>query len=417
MTTGRRSGTNPYAPAYRVLEADLHARGLDVEAIKRALKAQWIETPSWGYADSGTRFKVFPQAGAARTTHEKLADAAQVHRFTGVAPSVALHIPWDKVDDYAALKDYAASLGLKLGAINPNLFQDSDYMLGSVTHPEARVRRKAIAHLLECVEIAKTLGSRDISLWLADGTSSPGQDRFRARWARLSESLAECYAALPAPMRLLIEYKFFEPAFYSTDIGDWGMAILQAKKLGERALVLVDLGHHPLGTNIEQIVALLIAEGRLGGFHFNSKKFADDDLTTGSINPYELYLIYNELIDGASDPAVKMDVAYMIDESINIKPKIESMIQSVVNVQEAYARALVLERDKLVRTQLAGDVVSAEELVVKAYRTDVTPLLARVREEMGLQPDPLAAYRASGYYAKVCEERRGTAEGRAGLGG
>lgn len=390
---------------YRVLADDLTARGLDVAQIKASLKTQRVETPSWGYADSGTRFKVFRQRGAARTAYEKLADAAQVHKYTGIAPSVALHIPWDKVDDYAHLMSYAQGLGLQLGAINPNLFQDEEYMLGSLCHPDAAVRRQAINHCLECVEIAVTVGSNIISLWLADGTSSPGQDSIRGRKHRLLEALHEVYAAMPAPMCLLIEYKFFEPAFYHTDLGDWGMAYLMAEKLGDRAQVLVDLGHHPLGTNIEQIVALLIDEGRLGGFHFNNKKFADDDLTVGSINPYELFLIFNELIDGERDPQVTMDVAYMIDESINIKPKIESMLQSVINVQEAYAKALLINRDKLAEAQAAGRVVEAEETLLDAYRTDVRPLLAAVREEMGRAPDPITAFRASGYYEKVCAER------------
>jgi L-rhamnose isomerase/sugar isomerase len=403
--------------AYRILVDSLAQQGIRVEDVKKALKAQKIETPSWGYADSGTRFKVFRQAGAARTTFEKLADAAQVHRFTGVAPSVALHIPWDKVDDYGELAAYARSLGLALGAVNPNVFQDDEYKLGSLCNPDAAIRRRAVAHCLECIEIAKTIGSRDISLWLADGTSSPGQDNMRQRKHRLAETLHDIYAAMPAPMRLLIEYKFFEPNFYSTDLGDWGTSFLMAQKLGDRAQVLVDLGHHPLGTNIEQIVAFLIDEGRLGGFHFNNKKFADDDLTVGSINPYELYLIFNELIDGAMDPAVKMDVAYMIDESVNIKPKIESMIQSVVNVQEAYARALLIDRKKLSEAQLSGDVVTAEETVVRAFRTDVTPLLAAVRDEMGLAPDPLAAYRASGYTEKVLAERKVVAGGESGYPG
>ena len=234
--------------AYKLLADDLGARGIDVEKVKAALKKQWIETPSWGYGDSGTRFKVFKQPGAARTPFEKIADAAQVHKFTGIAPSVALHIPWDKVDDYRELKEYAESLGLKLGAINPNLFQDDDYKLGSVCHPDPAVRQKAVEHILECIEIAKTVGSQIISLWLADGTNYPGQDSFRARRHRLIEALQQAYAAMPAPMRLLIEYKFFEPAFYHTDLGDWGMALLTAQKLGERAQVLVDLGHHPLGT-------------------------------------------------------------------------------------------------------------------------------------------------------------------------
>ena len=403
--------------SYRLLAAELGARGLDVEAIKSALKAQRIETPSWGYGDSGTRFAVFAQPGAARTPFEKIADAAQVHKFTGVAPSVALHIPWDKLSDYGELKTYAASLGIKLGAINPNLFQDEIYKLGSVTNPDPAVRRQAVAHMLECVEIAKAVDSDLLSLWLADGTSVPGQDSFRGRMHRLVDSLAQVYIAMPTKMRMLVEYKFFEPAFYQTDLGDWGMSMLVCQKLGTRAQVLVDLGHHPLGTNIEQIVALLLDEGRLGGFHFNAKKYGDDDLTVGSINPYELFLIYNELIDGERDPKVKMDVAYMIDESINLKPKIESMIQSVVNVQTAYAQALLIDRAALAEAQRNGNIVAAEELLLAAYRTDVRPLLAQVRDEMGLAPDPLAAYRASGYYEKVCTDRKKATSQGAGYPG
>ncbi len=401
---------------YRVLAENLAAKGLDVAEIRGALKAQRIETPSWGYGDSGTRFKVFPQAGAARTAFEKLEDAAQVQRFTGITPSVALHIPWDLVDDWSALQDHAASLGLTLGAINPNLFQDEDYKLGSLTHPDARVRNKAIQHCLDCIDIAKTLDSDIISLWLADGTNYPGQDSFRRRKRRLEDALRTIYEAMPAPMRLLIEYKFFEPAFYHTDLGDWGTSLLMAQKLGERAQVLVDLGHHPLGTNIEQIVAYLIDEERLGGFHFNSKKFADDDLTVGSINPYELFLIYNELIDGERDENVEMNVAYMIDQSHNVKPKVEAMIQSIVNCQIAYARALIVDRQALAEAQDAGDIVGAEEILLDAFRTDMRPLLAAVREEMGVAMDPLAAYRKSGYMEKVAAER-GAAGGGSGYPG
>jgi len=406
-----------WRPAYRVLIDDLAERGLDIEQIKDALKAQKIETPSWGYADSGTRFQVFAQPGAAQTVPQKLEDAAQVNSFTGVAPSVALHIPWDKVDDYDKMADYAAELGLTLGAVNPNLFQDDEYRLGSLCNPDGEIRRQAVDHMLECVEIAKTIDSSIISLWLADGTNYPGQDSFRRRKNLLVETLTEVYAAMPEPMRLLIEYKFFEPAFYHTDLCDWGMSLLTAQKLGTRAQVLVDLGHHPLGTNIEQIVAILIDEGRLGGFHFNSKKFADDDLTVGSINPYELFLIFNELIDGELDPAIDMDVAYMIDQSHNVKPKVEAMIQSVVNVQTAYAQALLIERDVLTKAQLSGDIVGAEETLMRAYRTDVRPLLAAVREEMGIDPDPVSAYRSSGYYAKVCAKRGKAAASSSGYQG
>jgi L-rhamnose isomerase / sugar isomerase len=400
---------NRWKEAYRVLADDLATRGLDVETIKSALAAQHIETPSWGYADSGTRFKVFPQPGAARSAYEKLADAAQVHRYTGVAPSVALHIPWDKVDDYDDLQAYAQSLGLELGAINPNLFQDDEYKLGSLCNPDGEIRQQAIDHMIECIEIAKTVGSQDISLWLADGTNFPGQDSIRGRMERLVESLETAYAAMPAPMRLLIEYKFFEPAFYHTDLGDWGMAYMVALKLGERAQVLVDLGHHPLGTNIEQIVALLLGERRLGGFHFNAKKFADDDLTVGSINPYELFLIFHELIaanhDATGELTVPAHVAYMLDQSHNLKNKVEAMIQSVVNVQVAYAQALCIDRPALKEHQRAGNVLAAEETMLDAYRIDVRPLLMQVREEMGLDPDPLAAYRRSGYYQKIVAER------------
>ncbi len=394
-----------WQPAYRVLSDQLTAKGLDVAAIEVNLKAQRIETPSWGYADSGTRFKVFAQAGAARTAQEKLEDAAQVNKFTGITPSVALHIPWDIVDDWGALKQYAASLGLTLGAINPNLFQEPEYKLGSLCNADETIRRKALDHMFECIDIAKTVGSDIISLWLADGTNYPGQDNMRDRKRRLEAVLHEVYDAMPAPMRLLIEYKFFEPAFYHTDLGDWGTSLLMATKLGDRAQVLVDLGHHPLGTNIEQIVAYLIDEGRLGGFHFNSKKFADDDLTVGSINPYELFLIYNELVSGDLDDSVEMNVAYMLDQSHNIKPKLEAMIQSIANVQVAYARALCIDRNKLRDAQLSGDVVMAEETLLDAFRTDVRPLLAKIREDMGIDADPIAAYRASGYYEKICQER------------
>lgn len=395
------------AEAYRLLVETLASRGIDVEKVKAALKRQRIETPSWGYGDSGTRFKVFGQAGSARNTYQKLDDAAQVQRYTGIAPSVALHIPWDRVPDYGELLAYAQSLGLELGAINPNLFQDDTYKLGSLCNPDGEVRRQAVEHILECVEIAEMVGSQVISLWLADGTNYPGQDDMRARRRRLLDGLQETYAAMPAPMRYLIEYKFFEPAFYHTDLGDWGMALTMCQKLGDRAQVLVDLGHHPLGTNIEQIVALLIDEGRLGGFHFNNKKYADDDLTVGSVNPYELFLIFNELVAGELDPSVDMNVAYMIDQSHNIKPKFEASIQSVMNIQEAYARALLIDRSSLAQAQCEGDVVMAEEILQAAYRTNVTPLLAQVRDEMGLSSDPLTAYRASGYYERVCRERMG----------
>src|SRR3954464_2202398 len=268
-----------------------------VTDIEQALGALEIETPSWGYGDSGTRFATFQQPGRPRDVFERLDDAAEVHRLTGAAPAVALHFPWDQVDDFGALRRGAEERGLRIGAVNPNLFQDPDYKLGSITHPDERVRHKAVEHLLECVEIARELGSTAQSLWLADGTNYPGQDDLRSRRSRMLDALARVYAALPSEQELLVEYKLFEPAFYATDLADWGSALLTCQKLGERARVLVDLGHHAQGVNIEQIVAILADEGRLGGFHFNNRKYADDDLIVGSVNPFELFLIFVELAE------------------------------------------------------------------------------------------------------------------------
>jgi L-rhamnose isomerase/sugar isomerase len=399
-----------YREAYQVLADRLSARGVDIAAVKEKLKAQRVETPSWGYGNSGTRFQVFPQPGVPRNPFEKFEDAAQVHRYTGICPSVAIHIPWDRVDDWQALKQHAESLGLRIGAINPNLFQDYDYKLGSMCHPDPAVRRKATDHMLECIDIARQTGSSVLSLWFADGTNYPGQDSFRARKHRMVDVLADVYRAMPAGMRMLIEYKFYEPAFYHTDLADWGLAYLVALKLGPQAQVLVDLGHHAQGVNVEHIVATLLDEGRLGGFHFNNRKYGDDDLIVGSINPYELFLIFNELVGAEADPRTApaaRNVAYMIDQSHNIEPKIPAMIQSVINVQTAYAKALLVDRAALEQRQHAGDVLGAHVVLNEAYETDVRPLLAVVREEMGVPPDPLPAFLASGYMARVAEARQG----------
>ncbi len=388
--------------ALQRLADKMAARGMDLEQVLTALAEQRVEVPSWGFADSGTRFQVFHHPGAARTAQEKLDDAAQVQRYTGICPSVALHIPWDKTDDYEALKAYAGRLGLQLGAINPNLFQEKEYRLGSLCHPSAEVRRQAVDHCLECIDIARATGSKAISLWLADGTNYPGQDILMARKHRLEETLREIYAAMDPDMRLLVEYKFFEPAFYSTDIPDWGFSFLLCQKLGPQAQVLVDLGHHPLGTNIEQIVGTLLDEGKLGGFHFNAKKYADDDLMVGSTNPYELFLIFNELIAAGQRAA---QVAYMIDQSHNVEGKIGAMIVSVMNVQTAYAKALLIDRAALERAAEAGDVLGGNAVLDDAYQTDVRPLLVEVRRRLGVPADPLAAYRASGYEQKIAAER------------
>lgn len=400
---------------YEQLVETLQKQGQDVGAIERKLQAQSIETPSWGYADSGTRFKVFKQAGAATSLSEKLNDAAQVQRMTGVAPAIALHIPWDMVDDWQALREEARDLGLTIGAINPNLFQDDIYKMGSLTHPQRTVRDQALEHVAQCVEIMEHTGSGALSLWLADGTNYPGQDDLRCRRRRLEESLAQVYRMLPEDGRLLLEYKFFEPAFYATDVPDWGMALLLCSKLGERAQVLVDLGHHAQGVNIEQIVATLLDEGRLGGFHFNNRKYADDDLTTGSVNPYELFLIYCELVAGELDPHLRSDIVYMIDQSHNVKPKVEAMIQSVVAIQRAYAKALIVDRQALAKAQSEGDIVAAEECLIRAFNTDVEPLLIKVRKDLGVPADPLAAHRQSGYQARI-EAERGGRSGQVTLG-
>ncbi|MFQ5855287.1 MAG: L-rhamnose isomerase [Anaerolineae bacterium] len=397
-----------YKEAYRVLADQLAGRGIDVDAVKTDLKAQKVETPSWGYGDMGTRFQVFHERGTARNLFEKLTDAAQVHKLTGVCPTVAIHIPWDKVDDYAAAQQHAESLGIAIGAVNPNYFQEPEYRLGSMCHPDPAVRRQALDHTLECIEIAKTVGSKVLSLWFADGTNYPGQDSIRGRKHRMEEGLAEVYQAMPADMRMLVEYKFFEPAFYHTDIPDWGVAYTLCLGLGPRAQVLVDTGHHAQGTNIEHIVAFLIDQGKLGGFHLNNRKYADDDLITGSINPYEIFLIFNELVDGARDPKTAdtvANVAYMVDQSHNIEPKIEAMLQTVINIQTVYAKALLVDRKALAEAQQNLDVLGANRILNEAYAADVRPLLAAVREEMGCPPDPMAAYKASGYYGHVQAER------------
>lgn len=387
----------------------------DLSAVKAAVKALRIETPSWGYGNSGTRFKVFAQAGAAVSLYEKIDDAALVHRLTGACPSVAIHIPWDKMEDWSPVTTYARERGIAIGAVNPNVFQDDEYMLGSVCHPRAEVRRRAIDHMLDCVAIGRELGSTALSLWFADGTNYPGQDDIRARKARMTEALAEVYAAMPATMQMLIEYKFFEPAFYHTDLADWGMAYLMATRLGPQAQVLVDTGHHPQGTNIEHIVALLIDEGKLGGFHFNNRKYADDDLMVGSVNPYELFLIFHEIISASQDPrnaATANSIAYMLDQSHNVEPKVEATIQSVMNVQSAYAKAWLVDRAALAEAQAALDVLAANRILHAAFETDVRPLLAEVRQELGAATDPIAAYRASGHRERVGRER-----GRVKVGG
>jgi L-rhamnose isomerase / sugar isomerase len=377
-----------------------------IDEVKAALRGQRIETPSWAYANSGTRFKVFSQAGVPRNPMEKIADAAVVHRLTGVAPTVALHIPWDRVDDYAELAKYAADQGVGIGAINANVFQEDDYKLGSVTNPDPAVRRKATDHLLECVDIMDATGSRDLKLWFADGTNYPGQDSIRARQDRLASALREVYDRLGERQRMLLEYKLFEPAFYATDVPDWGTSYAHCLELGPKATVCIDTGHHAPGTNIEFIVAILLRAGRLGAFDFNSRFYADDDLMVGAADPFQLFRIMCEIVSaGALGP--EAGIAFMLDQCHNIEPKIPAIIRSVLNVQEATAKALLVDAPALAAAQRSGDVLAANAVLMDAFATDVRPLLAEVRTELGLDPDPVAAYHRCGYAEQIIAERVG----------
>ncbi|MBN3458177.1 L-rhamnose isomerase [Mycobacterium sp. DSM 3803] len=365
-----------------------------------------IELPSWAFGNSGTRFKVFGSPGTPRTVEEKIADAATVHRLTGLAPTVALHIPWDTVDDYAALSRYAAEQGVRLGTINSNTFQDDDYKFGSLTHTDKAVRQKAIDHHLACIEIMNQTGSRDLKIWLADGTNYPGQGDIRGRQDRLAESLASIYQHIGPAQRMVLEYKFFEPAMYMTDVPDWGTSYAQVSALGERAMVCLDTGHHAPGTNIEFIVAQLLRLGKLGSFDFNSRFYADDDLIVGAADPFQLFRIMFEVVRGGGlDPASQ--VALMLDQCHNVEAKIPGQIRSVLNVQEMTARALLVDTQALAVAQESGDVLGANGIFMDAFYTDVRPALARRREDRGLPGDPMAAFAASGYQDTINAERIG----------
>ncbi|BBY27808.1 L-rhamnose isomerase [Mycolicibacterium sediminis] len=365
-----------------------------------------IELPSWAFGNSGTRFKVFGTPGTPRDVREKIADAAMVHRMTGLAPRVALHIPWDRVDDYAALSRYAEDQGVALGTINSNTFQDDDYKFGSLTHTDKVVRQKAIDHHLDCIEVMNQTGSRDLKVWLADGTNYPGQGDIRGRQDRLAESLATIYQHVGTDQRLVLEYKFFEPAMYMTDVPDWGTSYAHVSALGERAKVCLDTGHHAPGTNIEFIVAQLLRLGKLGSFDFNSRFYADDDLIVGAADPFQLFRIMFEVIRGGglSDDS---DVALMLDQCHNVEAKIPGQIRSVLNVEEMTARALLVDGEALAVAQDAGDVLGANEIVMDAFYTDVRPMLAERRAERGLPERPMIAFRDSGYRETIEAERAG----------
>jgi L-rhamnose isomerase / sugar isomerase len=365
-----------------------------------------VEVPSWAFGNSGTRFRVFGSAGTPRSVEEKIADAAQVHRMTGLAPTVALHIPWDAVDDYRALRRFAEDHGIGLGTINSNTFQDDDYMLGSLTHVDPQVRKKAVAHHLHCIDVMESTGSRDLKVWLADGTNYPGQGDIRARQEWLAEGLAEIYSHLAEHQRLVLEYKFFEPAFYHTDVPDWGTAYVQVRELGERAVVCLDTGHHAPGTNIEFIVAQLLRLGRLGSFDLNSRFYADDDLMVGAADPFQLFRILVELVRGGGFGA-DTDVALMLDQCHNVEKKVPAQIRSVLTVQEMTARALLLDTVALDAARAEGDVLGANAVYMDAFYTDVRPALATWREQCGLPADPMAAHVESGYQERIEADRVG----------
>jgi L-rhamnose isomerase / sugar isomerase len=385
---------------------DTDMAGLDVEKVWRALDGFRIELPSWGFANTGTRFGKFVQAGAATTIEEKFSDASQVNALTGASPTISLHVLWDMpggTKDVSAIQKLQTKYGMRVGSVNPNLFQDLKYKYGSIANPSAEVRGIALAHLLDSVEIGRELGARDLSLWIADGSNYPGTQSIRRRIARMEEVLGATYAAMGPEQRMLIEYKPFEPAFYHTDIADWGMAMELARGLGPKAKVLVDTGHHFLGTNVEQIVAWLLHLGVLGGFHFNDRKYADDDLTLGSIDPYQVFRIFHEIV--SAKESERAGIAFMIDQSHNLKGKMEAMVQTVVMAQELYAKAALIDQARLAELQDTCRLVEAEECFRGAFWLDVRPIVREWRVARGLPAEPLKALAESGYVEKITQER------------
>lgn len=404
---------------YGVLREALERRGVDVAGVEASLKVQVIELPSWSVGNSGTRYGVFREEGAARHVWDRIDDCAEIQRLTGVNPVMATHVSWDVTEDgsYSPVREYAEARGLRIGTVHPNAFLGQHFRLGSICAPDRAVRDATVEHFIDCVRISREMGSRVIGVWLADGTNYPGQDHLRSRKHRLVEGLQPLYEAMNDDMTLLVEYKFFEPGFYTSDLMDWGMSLLVCNRLGPRAKVLVDLGHHALGVNIEHIVAVLLDEGRIGGFHLNNRKYADDDLMAGTANPLELFLIYDQIVDATFDPATRATaegIVYMLDQSHNVEPSIEGLIQSVMNTQTAFAKALIVDRSSLRPLQATGDVVFANRVLMEAFETDVQPLLKKVRIEMGREPDPLLAYRASGYAENIARARAGGGGGTLG---
>ena len=395
---------------YAALGGKLARDGVDIARLKERAAAFVVAVPSWGVGTGGTRFARFPGAGEPRHIFDKLDDCAIIHQLTGATPRVSLHIPWDKVADLAELKQKAAALGLGFDAMNSNTFQDSpgqklSYKFGSLSHTDAAVRRQAVEHNLECIEIGRALRSKALTIWIGDGSNFPGQSHFTRAFERYLDSARTIYAALPADWRLFTEHKLYEPAFYSTIVQDWGTNYLIASTLGEKAYCLVDLGHHAPNTNIEMIVARLIQFRKLGGFHFNDSKFGDDDLDAGAINPYQLFLVFNELVDAELSDAPGFDPAHMIDQSHNVTDPIESLMVSAMEIERAFIQAHLVDRKALSAAQESNDALAASETLKRAFRTDVEPILAMARLEKGAAIDPVASYRASLYRAKVAAER------------
>jgi L-rhamnose isomerase / sugar isomerase len=395
---------------YEALAVQLRRRGIDIEAITSAVQRFRVAIPSWGVGTGGTRFARFPGIGEPRNVFEKLEDCSVIHALSGATPTVSLHLPWDKTTDYPALREYARALGLGFDAVNSNTFQNQpgqprSYKFGSLTHTHAAVRDQAVEHNLECIRVGELLGSKALTLWIGDGANFPGQQHFARAYERYLESAGRIYAGLPNDWRLLIEHKMYEPAFYATVIQDWGSSLLAAQTLGSKAFCLVDLGHHAPNVNIEMIVARLVHARRLGGFHFNDSKYGDDDLDAGSIDPYRLFLVFNELVDADSRKAPDFRPAHMLDQSHNVTDPIESLMTSAIEITRAYAQALLVDRTALAGFQDENDALMATQTLKRAFTTDVGPILARARERAGAAIDPVSAFRASAHRATVSTRR------------
>jgi L-rhamnose isomerase/sugar isomerase len=416
------SANQPHAAAlaadYAHLGTQLERRGVKIDDISQAVADFKVAIPSWGVGTGGTRFGRFPGPGEPRDVFEKLEDCAVIHKLTGATPTVSLHLPWDRTDDYRALRERGEKLGLGFDAMNSNTFQDQagqklSYKYGSLTHTDAATRTQAVAHNLDCIAAGKQLGSKALTVWIGDGANFPGQSHLGRAFERYLESTREIYAALPDDWRMFIEHKMYEPAFYATVIQDWGSSLMAAQSLGPKAFCLVDLGHHAPNVNIEMIVARLVHAQRLGGFHFNDSKYGDDDLDAGSIEPFRLFLVFNELVEAELAKAPNFRPAHMLDQSHNVTDPIESLMTSAIELQRAYAQALIVERAKLHEYRLANDVLMAAQTLKRAFTTDVTPILAHARVRKGAAIDPVGAYRQSGYRQKAAVDR----PGRQNLGG